>query len=264
MYPILLQLGPIPIHTYGAMIALGFLICVKVVKWLGKRSQLDVEVVLDYTFWALILGFLGSRILYIITRWDSFSSDPISMFKIWEGGLVFLGGPIAVVPFTYFFVKKHRMPFWKLVDVAMPGLTIAHVFGRLGCVAAGCCYGRPTGGDWGFRFNSELVDVSLRGVPLHPVQLYESSALLVLFFGLLVVFSKKRFDGQVFLTYFMAYPIIRSVVEIYRGDLIRGFVIDGILSTSQFLSLIIFVIATAGLAMRLRYVEREKKLGKPA
>jgi len=105
------------------------------------------------------------------------------------------------------------------------------------------------------------VDESLRGVLLHPTQLYEAGALVILFAGLLWIFRHKSFDGQVVLTYFMAYPIIRSIVEIFRGDLIRGFVIDGVLSTSQFISILVFLVATAALIFRLKALHAEPNKG---
>ena len=192
--------------------------------------------------------------MFIITKWSDFAADPMDMFKVWEGGLVFLGGPILCVPFAIWYMKKNQLPLWKTIDVLIPGLVINHMFGRFGCLAAGCCYGKPTGGNWGIRLYSDLVDRDLQGIPLHPTQLYEASALFILFLGLLWVFKKKSFDGQVALTYFMAYPIIRSIIEVFRGDLIRGFVIDGILSTSQFLSILIFIGAAAALVWRLKAV----------
>jgi len=258
MYPILIQLGPIPIHTYGFLIAVGFLVAVWVIKRLSARDGLDVEKILDLTFWILAVGFMGARLLFVITRWHYFMEDPISIFKVWEGGLVFFGGPLAAMPFTIWYMKKHKIPLWKSMDAMIPGLVIAHAFGRLGCLAAGCCYGRPTGSGWGVKLYSDLVDVSLRGIPLHPTQLYEFFALLILFFGMLRVFKNKIFDGQVILVYFIAYPILRSIVEIFRGDSIRGFVIDDVLSTSQFISIIVFLIALAALVFRLKQVERNK------
>lgn len=134
----------------------------------------------------------------------------------------------------------------------IPGLVIAHAFGRFGCLAAGCCYGKPTDSPLGIKLYSDLVDPAMRGIPLHPTQLYESFALFVLFAGLLWVSRKKVFDGQVVLTYFITYPIIRSVIEVFRGDLVRGFVIEDILSTSQFISLLVFLGATATLVVRLK------------
>lgn len=258
MHPILLQLGPIPIHTYGFLIAIGFLVAVAVIRRLATRAKLDVERVMDLTFWTLMVGFIGSRILFIITRFEDYVQDPLAVFRIWEGGLVFLGGPILVIPFFVWFTRKYKLPIWRTMDAMIPGLAIAHMFGRFGCLSAGCCYGKPTGTDFGIKLDSDLVDLSLRGVNLHPTQLYEATGLFVLFLGLLAVFKYRKFDGQVVLTYFMAYPILRSIVEIYRGDVIRGFVIQDVLSTSQFLSILIFIAALVTLVLRLRAVNRKK------
>lgn len=258
MYPVLFSIGSFQLHTYGLMIAIGFLVAVAVIKRLAIRSRLPVDPILDLTFWGLMVGFLGARIVFVITRWSFFVEDPISIFKVWEGGLVFFGGPLAVVPFAIGFMKKKKLPAWKTADILVPGLSIAHVFGRFGCVAAGCCYGKPTGTDYGIRLHSDLVEVALRGIPLHPVQLYEAGAVFILFLGLLYVYQKRAFDGQVVLTYFMAYPVIRSIVEIYRGDTIRGFVIEDVLSTSQFISILIFLGALGFLLYRLQQLKKKE------
>lgn len=258
MHPLLFTIGSIPIHTYGFLIAIGFLTAVFVIRSLSIRSKLDPERTLDLTFWLLLVGFLGARILYILTRLDYFIADPGAILRVWEGGLVFLGGPIACIPFAICYMRKYKLPVWLVSDILVIGLTVNHAFGRLGCLAAGCCYGKPTGTSWGLRLYSDLVDKDMQGIPLHPTQIYESTALFILFFGLLYTFKKRMFEGQVVLTYFMAYPIIRSIIEIYRGDLIRGFVIDGILSTSQFLSILIFIGASIFLSIRLKQVRRQE------
>ena len=178
--------------------------------------------------------------------------NPVEIVKVWEGGLVFFGGLIASTAYGIYFFVKHKLPAWKMIDILTPGLVVAHAFGRLGCLGAGCCYGRPTDLPWGIKLHSELVDASMRGIPLHPTQLYESTSLFILFAGLMYVFKHKKFDGQVGLTYFMLYPIIRSIVEIYRGDSIRGFIIDDVLSTSQFISIFVFLGALAVLVYRLK------------
>ena len=257
MHPLLLQIGPIPIHTYGFLIAMGFLAAVATIKRLATRSGLDVERVLDLTFWSLLVGFAGARLLFVITRFSTFAADPISVFKVWEGGLVFFGGPLACLPFMVWYMRKHRLPFWKTMDALGPGLVIAHAIGRLGCLAAGCCYGKPTGTSFGIKLYSDLVDHSLQGIPLHPTQLYESVSLMILYLGLLRIFRTKSFDGQVALTYFMVYPVIRSIVEVFRGDLIRGFVIEDVLSTSQFISLLMFIVSGIILMIRLKQVHKE-------
>ncbi len=259
MYPVLFSIGPFQLHTYGSMIAIGFLVAVSVIRRLAARAKLPIDAVLDLTFWCLVVGFVGSRIAFVITRWnEQFSHDLLGIFKVWEGGLVFLGGPIAAMPFMVWFIRRKKLPVWKTMDAMIPGLAIAQVFGRFGCVAAGCCYGRPTGTNFGFKFDSLLVEASMRGIPLHPVQLYEAFSVLVLFFGLLWVFRKKVFDGQVILTYFISYPIIRSIVETFRGDTIRGFIIEDWLSTSQFISIWIFLAASLTLAYRLKQLKNSK------
>jgi phosphatidylglycerol---prolipoprotein diacylglyceryl transferase len=256
MHPLLIKIGPLPIHTYGFMIALGFLTAIFTIRKLAVKEKLDPERIVDLAFYSLLIGFMGTRVLYVMTRWESFQDDLISVFKIWEGGLVFFGGPIAVVPFVIWYFKKHKLPSWKVLDVMCPPLVIAHAFGRLGCLGAGCCYGRPTDSWWGIRLHSELVSPELRGILLHPTQLYESFSLIVLFVGLLILGKRKTFDGQVALTYFMAYPIIRSIIEVFRGDSIRGFIIEDILSTSQFISIFLFLAALFFLLKRLRESEK--------
>lgn len=256
MHPILLEINlgfiKFPLHTYGFMIAIGFLLAVSTIRRLSIKSKMNPDMTADLAFWLLMIGFLGARILFIITRLDYFLQNPLDMFKIWEGGLVFFGGLISSTLYAVWYIRKHKINFWKLIDVMTPGLVIAHAFGRFGCLGAGCCYGLPTKMPWGVKLNSDLVDLQFRGIPLHPTQLYEAGSLLILYACLLYLFKHKKIDGQVGLTYFMAYPIIRSIIEIFRGDSIRGFVIDDILSTSQFISIFVFLGALYVLGYRLR------------
>jgi phosphatidylglycerol:prolipoprotein diacylglycerol transferase len=261
MHPLLfeLQLGSwsIPFHTYGLMIAIGFILGITTVRRLASASGLDPDEVSDLSFWLLLYGFLGSRILFVITRFEDYERSPLDILKVWEGGLVFFGGLILATLYALYYFRKHRLDPWQMIDVLAPGLVIAHAFGRLGCLGAGCCYGRPTGSFLGVRFESDLVEEVFRGIPLHPVQAYEFVALLVLYIGLLWVFRHRKIKGQVGLTYFMVYPMIRGVIEIFRGDALRGFVIDGLLSTSQFISIWIFFGAWFVLYRRLGSVGRQ-------
>ena len=263
MHPILFEIPlgfvTIPLHTYGFMIAVGFLVSIAVMRRLAVRSKVNPDLVSDLAFWLLMTGFLGARILFIITRLDYFMRNPIDIFKVWEGGLVFFGGLISATAYGVWYVNKHKLSAWKMVDIIMPGVVTGHAFGRIGCLGAGCCYGRPTGAPWGVRLNSELVDAQFRGIPLHPTQLYESVSLFILLAGLLYIFKRKKFDGEVGLIYFMVYPIIRSIVEIFRGDSIRGFIIEDVLSTSQFISIFVFAGALAVLVYRLK--KANEKIG---
>lgn len=254
MHPLLAEFASIPIHTYGFRIAIGFLVAVFTARRLARGTEVTIDRISDITFWCLVVGFIGARILFIITRWSYFLENPFEMVRVWEGGLVFLGGPLAVFPFLYFYTRHFKLSIWKVMDILAPGLAISHAFGRLGCLSVGCCYGKPTGSGYGIRFYSDLVDPALRGIPLHPTQIYESAALTVLFLSLLYLFPRRKFDGQVALTYLLAYPVIRSIVEVFRGDQIRGFVVEGVLSTSQFISIWIFLGALLALRFRLKRI----------
>lgn len=256
MLPVLFQIGPITLHTYGLMAALGFLFSVRVISYLSIQAKLPHNKMVDFAFYLLLAGFVGARALFVYTRWSSYQNDLLAVFKVWEGGLVFYGGLVTAALWGIWYARRIKLSIWKAMDVLLPGLTLGHAFGRFGCFAAGCCYGRPTDSAFGVRFHSDLVEASLRGIPLHPTQLYEAAALLTLFAGLLWVFRHRKFDGQVGLTYLMAYPIIRSIVEVFRGDLIRGFVVDDVLSTSQFISILVFLAAAIALVVRLKQVQR--------
>lgn len=241
MYPILLRVGDFPVHTYGFLIAFGFLLSVWVVKREGMRQGISGEKLVDLSFYSLLIGMVGSRILYIITRWSFYLEHPIETLYVWEGGLVFFGGPLLCLPFFLWYTEKYGLPRWKVIDTAAQAVPLAHAFGRLGCFSTGCCYGKPTGTDWGVRFYTEIVDPHLRGINLHPTQLYEAFSLFVLFFVLRRMRFHKKFDGQIFCAYLIFYSILRSIIEIFRGDQIRGFVINDILSTSQFISILVII-----------------------
>ncbi len=233
----------IPIHTYGLMIAIGFILAVKLMRSLAVREKISPDKIADLAFWCLVSGLAGGRILFVITRWEYFSEHPMDILKIWQGGLVFFGGLIGATLTALIILRAQKLSFWRVADVMLPGLTLSHVFGRFGCFGAGCCHGSATDVPWAVKLNSELVEPALRNVPIHPTQLYESFSLLLLLGILLIVFRRKKFDGQVALTYFMLYPILRSVIEVYRGDSIRGFLIEDVLSTSQAISIVVFLAA---------------------
>jgi phosphatidylglycerol:prolipoprotein diacylglycerol transferase len=257
MHPVLIKLGDFPVHTYGFMIALGFLLCVYVSKREAERQGMSGDRIVDISFWALLIGMLGCRILYIITRWDYYLVHPIEMFFIWEGGLVFWAGPLVCIPFFVWYTRKYDLDMWKTLDIGAQAVPLAHAFGRIGCFAAGCCYGRPTYSDYGVKFFTDLVDPAYQGINLHPTQIYESLSLFALFFVLRRMRFTKKFDGQIAFAYLIGYSIIRSIVEVFRGDSIRGFVIPGILSTSQFISVLV-VITTL-----IFYFKRKHQLCRP-
>ncbi len=241
MYPLLFKFGFLKIHTYGLMIVTGFLVGLYFVQKEARRQGINPERIVDVSFWGLGAGLLGGRIVYIITRWDYFSQHVAEVLYFWEGGLVFYGGFIGGITAFYIYCRRNKLPFLQIVDIAVPSLAIAHFFGRLGCFSAGCCFGKPVEGSlpWAVTFSNPLSLAPL-GIPLHPTQLYDALNALLIFGVLMIAKKHKKFMGQQLCIYMILYAIGRSIVEIYRGDTIRGFVIDPYLSTSQFISIFIF------------------------
>ena len=241
MFPVLIRIGPVTIHTYGFMIALAFLLGLWLARRQAGREGLSKDAITDVGFYALFSGIIGSRIFFIGTNWPHFSTHPIDMIKIWEGGLVFYGGVIFAVPVAIWYAKKQGLALWQTADVWAPSIAIGHAIGRLGCFCAGCCYGLPADLPWAVTF-SHPETLAIKGMPLHPTQIYEASAELLNFGILLFLRQHKKFHGQLFWMYVLNYAVIRVVIELFRGDIERGFVMPGI-STSQGISAVMFITA---------------------
>ncbi len=231
MYPILLKIGKLSIYTYGSLIAIGFLLGIYIARYEAKRLGEDPDKILDLCFYALIAAIIGSRLFFIVIRPQIFFSDPLEVFKIWNGGLVFYGGFIGALLVLVLYVKKQKMSLWLTTDIMAPSLAIAHSIGRVGCFFAGCCYGKVCDLPWSvtFKHPDSLAPIAL---PLHPTQLYSAASNLIIFFILWFLRRRKKFNGQVFWVYILLYGIGRSIIEIFRDDF-RGHAIFGFLSTSQ-------------------------------
>ena len=154
MYPVLLKLGPVTIHTYGALLALGALLGILLVGRLAKKSGLDPEQIQNLLVWCLLAGLVGSRLAFVFIEWGRFAAEPWRMFQIWDGGLVFYGGILGGLPTGVLLARRWGIPLLPLLDCAAPGLALAQFFGRLGCFSAGCCYGKPYDGACAVLFSS--------------------------------------------------------------------------------------------------------------
>jgi phosphatidylglycerol:prolipoprotein diacylglycerol transferase len=258
MYPELIRIGNFPINTYGVFLAIAFLVAILIATKLAERDGLPRQKIYDLSLWMLIAGLIGSKILMLFVEpeyrdnpWLLLSLDFLRSGGVWYGGL--LGGVLA----GYLLMKRYQLPWWKTADAFAPGLAIGNFFGRQGCFAAGCCWGEPTTLPWGVKF-SELGH-QVTGVPtdtyLHPTQLYESFAMLLVFFFLLWLHKRKRFSGQVILAYVLLYSVIRFSIEFVRddprGDILGLTTLTG-LSTSQMISIIIGVSALIAFIIRHR------------
>jgi phosphatidylglycerol:prolipoprotein diacylglycerol transferase len=258
MYPEIFRIGNFPINTYGVFLALAFLCAILIAVRLARRDGLPSEKIYDLCLWMLLAGLIGSKILMLFTE-PEYRDNPsqfLSLDFLRSGG-VFYGGLLGAVLAGYFLMKRYKLPWWKTADACAPGIAVANFFGRQGCFAAGCCWGKPTTLPWGVTFTEKGHEIT--GVPidayLHPTQLYESFAMLLVFFFLLWLHKRKRFDGQVILAYALLYSIIRFAIEFVRddprGDVFGLTSLTG-LSTSQLISLVIGIWALILLIRRRR------------
>lgn len=269
------HLGPLRIAPYGIMVALGLLAAIV----LGGRENQRIRLMTPELFekvalWTVLWGLIVSRLFYVLTDLGRFMDKPGSIFAIWEGGLVFYGGPIgSVLYLTYHFVLQRSGPregtkvanykegwqrMLRFFDLGAPMLALAHAFGRLGCLCAGCCYGAPHEGSLALHYPEGSPAWIAGGMGRYPIPLIESGIEAMVFLWLMNLRLKKRFHGQVMLHYVMIYPAARFVLEMFRGDAVRGYVarlstpginealgldpsIPVMLTTSQFISIVVVV-----------------------
>jgi phosphatidylglycerol:prolipoprotein diacylglycerol transferase len=265
MYPELFRIGSFPINTYGVFLALAFLCAILIAVKLGARDGLPRERIYDLCLWMLLASLIGSKVLMLFTE-PEYRDHPLQLISLdfLRSGGVFYGGLIGAVLAGYFLMRHYKLPWWKTADACAPGIAIGNFFGRQGCFAAGCCWGKPTSLPWGVKF-SELGH-EITGVPtdayLHPTQLYESFAMLVVFGFLLWLHKRKRFDGQVVLAYALLYSTIRFSIEFLRddprGDILGLTSLTG-LSTSQLISIVVGIAALIALLVRRRRARRFAK-----
>ncbi|MDP2167214.1 MAG: prolipoprotein diacylglyceryl transferase [Thermodesulfovibrionales bacterium] len=249
MHPELIRIGPLTIYTYGVFVAAGFLLGLGLAVRQAKKEGLPYEHIADLGFYILVGAIAGSRLFYVLLNIRHYLQNPLDALKIWEGGLVFYGGLAAALVLAAWHLRRTGLPFWRTGDIFAPSLAIGHAIGRLGCFSAGCCHGAPADVPWAVTF-TDPKSLALKDIPLHPVQLYESGGEFAIF--LLLIFLRKRrsFPGELLLAYGITYPVLRFIVEFFRGDEARGFIAPW-LSVSQAVSAVVFIVSLS-VFLRLR------------
>ena len=259
MYPEIFRIGNFPITTYGIWLAVGMLLALFVASRLGARDGLPRERIYDLGLWTLIGGLLGSKVLmfFVEDGVQVFTLDFLRSGGVYYGGLI--GGFLAGVVL----VKIYKLPFWKVADAFAPAVALGQAFGRQGCFAAGCCWGKPTDLFFGVHFTEaghEYTGVPMYGpegnpLYLYPTQLIESFTMLIVFALLVWLHRHKKFDGQVLIAYGIIYSIFRFLIEFIRddprGDLFGLTTMTG-LSTSQLVSLLVAGASIVFMIWRLR------------
>ena len=242
MFPRLFHIGNFSLPTYGLLVSTGVLIGLWISVRNSKKQGINPEDAWNLGILVVLCGIVGAKLLYIVNDWSFYTAHPGEIFSLGtlQAGGVFSGGLIAGFGSAAWYIRKHRMPALATSDAFAPGLALGHAIGRVGCFAAGCCYGKPTNHFWGVTFTNPLAQTWV-GTPLNtslePTQLFESAVELANFFILMWMLKRKRFDGQVVAAYFFLYGVARYFLEFIRDDPGRGSVFGGIITGTQLISI---------------------------
>jgi phosphatidylglycerol:prolipoprotein diacylglycerol transferase len=262
-------------HTWGLMVTLAFLVACLVLGSRVGRVGMDSDKLVPFYMIIISAGLLGSRLLhFVFAETDRFFADPLIFFDVNSGGFAFYGGAILATLAGAWYGRWAGLHMWKLIDAGAPCMMLGLAIGRLGCFSAGCCHGQacpaPETGSLlslpggsivtvdgppfvAFNFVDGLGVGSIHGIPVYPTQLWESAGAFGLFLVLSWMWSRaRRFDGQIMAALLLLYPVLRSTIESFRGDAIRGTDWLGVLSTSQLVSVPMLILGVGIIAVRAR------------
>ena len=248
MCPILFHLGPIPVPSYGVFAAIALVVAMLAVRKVAAIENRDPQETMDTMFWSIMVGLVGARVLEAAINWERYFATPGGLRLLVFSTGVFFGGLVSALAFGAWRFHRTGLPVLQGLDILAPVAAITEAVGRWGCFLSGCCWGTPTDLPWAVTFPAvaQHLHRGLPGVPLHPTQIYFSLNGFLLLGIVVWVYARKRFHGQVITVFVALYAISRFLLEYVRGDAERGFVLGGLLSTSQLVALGLFVAAVAG------------------
>ena len=209
MYPVICQIGPFTVYSYGVSLAVAVIVCAYLLKGEAKKNHLNPQVLMDMLFIVTISGIVGARLFYIFLNLPYFLQNPAEVFMLHHGGLAWQGGLVSGFLATVFSIKKNKLPFLFTIDRLAPYIALGQSIGRIGCFFNGCCYGKEVA--WGIYF-------PVHQARLHPTQLYDSLGLFIIFLALKKFQSLKKKEGEVFVLYLLSAAFLRFLVEFYRAD----------------------------------------------
>jgi phosphatidylglycerol:prolipoprotein diacylglycerol transferase len=260
VFPRLFHLGNFSLPTYGVLVALVVIVGLIIAARLSERQGIDPEKAWNLGILVVLGAIVGAKLLLIINDFSYFSQHPREIFSlsILQAGGVFYGGVITALALSVWYIRKNRMPWLRTADAFAPGLALGHAIGRIGCFAAGCCYGKPTSHWWGVTFTDQFAHDRLGtplNRPLEPTQLFESAVELANFFILYWLIKRKKFEGQIMGTYLFVYGVARYFLEFLRDDPDRGSVFGGAMTGTQLISICLVI---AGGILWLRRVRLQQ------
>lgn len=237
MHPVLIQIGGFEIHTYGVLLAIAWLAGMTYLDIQMRRHEFPAHAASELVMWALLGSIVGARILFLVVEYPAWTGD------VWgaifsRSGFVFYGGLAGGLAAGMTYAARRGLSMRVTLDLIAPSLALGMGIGRLGCLAAGCCYGAECRLPWAITFH-DPASLAPLGVSLHPAQLYLSAKGFILFGFLHAVLKRRHFDGQVFALYLMAFSLLRFLIEFLRDDP-RGQY--GPFSTSQWIGIVAFAL----------------------
>ena len=242
MWPKLFSIGDFFLPTYGVLVATGFFVALQVVVRQSKRSGIDPEKATNLAIYCAMAGLAGAKLLMFVFDFQLYLQHPEEIFTMatLQAAGVFQGGLILAAAFAFWFMSRNQMPPLVTADAFAPGVAIGHAIGRLGCFAAGCCWGTACDRPWAVSFHNpeayKLVGVPLDR-PLHPAQLYEVFAEALLFAFLMWRSKQPHRPGQILGLYLVFSSISRFVIEFYRAHQ-QALPFDGPLSLTQWIAFV--------------------------
>ncbi len=256
MHNDIFSIGNLTIHGYGLMIAIGMILAFYMADKRAPKYNIKSDNVWTIGVLIVVFGFMCSKLLYFITIWQDILKDPKELLSL-DGGFVVYGGLIGGGLTAYIYCKVTKGVFLDYIDLAVPSVALAQGIGRIGCLLAGCCYGRET--DSWFHIVFHDSQLAPNGIKLVPTQIIMSVADLILCVILLLAAKKYKKRGQVTGIYIILYSIGRFIIEYWRGDIARGSV--GVLSTSQFISIFTLIVGIVVLVVARNNKEPLKDKG---
>jgi len=260
MYPILFHIGNFPIYNYGIIMALAFVIAFGWVFYRAKKLGENIDDYYNVCLIALVGGIVGSRLMYVIVTWEEFVGSPWRILNLRTGGLVWYGGVILASLLILIYTKRKRLRFFHVADVMSAPMALGLGIGRLGCLMSGCCYGKPSDLPWAMMYpESPYIPSEIAGKRVHPSAIYEMIAAFAIAVMLVYLERHKKRDGQIFWSFFLLYGLARFILEFWRGDAVRGFIIPDVMSVSQGISVLTVIIAAIMLLRRPKHIEPVKR-----
>ncbi len=253
MHPELISIGDFTIHTYGFMIMLGAVLgYIYMSRTVKKEMGITRDKIQNLAIIVILAAFVGGKIFFYLEKPDYYFNPPSNMFKNFRTGFVFYGSLLFAIPATVWYFRKEKWPLWPMMDRLAITACIIHFCGRLGCFFAGCCYGVPTDSFLGITFTDLHAQAEPLHTALHPTQLYEATLIGSILVILYMLKRHDRLGGKLFFVYVILYASGRSIIEIFRGDVRRGYIIEGVLSHSQLISLLLIAFAIGYYFIKMR------------